>query len=162
MWKYLLLTLIHVLIYDSWEEKAWKPKQCRVCSRHWGKLPALTDVHREQREPQLGQGRTFPTDRHPSLLSPPCSLSFFSSSQCFHNIFIALVACGNFARQGVCYRVFLAHSPLSLWVLSQQRVVRHVKQPILICLHLVLYRGIWIAPESYLSDFQGLSLYPVA
>lgn len=135
MWKYLLFTLIHVLIYDSWEEKAWKPKEPRQVSRHWDQ-PGL-----------LSQPSSVSTH---NLLSPLCRLSFSSSSQGFHNIFIYLVSCGNFAWQGVCYHAFWHSNPLSLWVLSWQRVLHNVKQLILICLHLVLCRDARAALQSYL------------
>jgi len=141
----------YMCIYMIAGKTAWKPNQHRGFSRHWGKLPALTVVHQEQTEVP-GWAEVYGphlTINH-SVLCPLCSLSFFSSVQCFHNILIYLVACGNLAQHGVCCHGFWHSSPLSFRVLSQQRVMHSVKQPIWISLHLVLYRGIWIAPESYL------------
>lgn len=112
-----------------------KPKEPRGVSRHWDH-PGL-----------LSQPPSVSTH---NLLSPLCSLSFSSSSEGFHNIFIYLVSCGNFAWQGVCYHAFWLSNPLSFWVLSWQRVVHNVKQLILICLHLVLCRDARAALQSYM------------
>lgn len=114
--------------------------------------------HESQRSPEgvSGTGTSLGYSHSPhlmathNLLSPLCSLSFSSSSQGFHNIFIYLVSCGNFAWQGVCYHAFRHSNPLCFWVLSWQRVVHSVNQLILICLHLVLCGDAQAALQSYL------------
>ena len=157
MWKYLLLTKIRVVIYDSWEEKAWKPNQHGGCSRHWGKLPALTDVHWEQRE-VLGWAGAYtphlPIDGHPqpALSSVQPFLLFLWSV--FSQHFYCFSGLWQLCTAGCLLLWFLALSALSLWVLSRQRVVHSEKQLILVCLHLVLCRGVWTVPESYLI-FKG-------
>lgn len=114
--------------------------------------------HESQRSPEgfPGTGTSLGYSPIPHLMDPHnllsslCSLSFSSFSQGFHNIFIYLVSCGNFAWQGVCYHAFWHSNPLSFWVLSWQRVVHGVKQLILICLHLVLCRDARAVLQSYL------------
>lgn len=105
---------------------------------------------RAERHPRLGRDVQPPVDGHPqpSLSSMQPFLLFFWAVFCQHlystsGLWQLWMAGGLLSR-------FLALSPLSFWVLSWQRVVHSVKQSFFICLHLVLYRGIWVAPETYL------------
>lgn len=112
---------------------------------------------RAGRGPMLGRDVQPPADGHtqPALSAMQPFLLFLWAvfSQHLHSFSGLWQRC----TSGCLLSRFLALSPLSFWVLSWQRVVHSVKQSVFICLHLVLYSGIWIAPETYL--ILNLSVY---
>lgn len=115
-----------------------------------GQAPAFhSSPPRAEACPRLSRGVQPPSDGHPqpALSSMQPFLLFLWSVFSHFYLFSGL---WQLCTTGCLLLCFWHSSPLSFWVLSQQRVVHSVKQLILICLHLVLYRGVWIAPESYL------------
>lgn len=136
-----------------------KAKPARRVSQALGQPPGShSSPPRAEGGPRLGRGVQPPSDEHPQPALSSVQPFFLFLRSVFSQHFHLFSGLWQLCTAGCLLSRFLALSPLSFWVLSWQRLVQSVKQPISICLHLVLYRSVRIAPKRYLIFKLSVSL----